>query len=89
MRRVVLNRNKLKLWDIKKYHEKYGLADKYKLTEDAPRLFNIDGAYVEIGTMLRAVVNKKDYCLVYSWVNKVLAKPPIEPPFIEFILKRK
>ena len=56
--KILLDREKIKKVDLKKYYDKYS-GNGYKILKGAPMIINIEGTYVYINDLPKAVHNKK------------------------------
>ena len=85
MRKILLYKNKLKIYDRSTYYKLYsGKSNNYAMLKGAPLLLNIDGTLVDIKSISNAVVNKKDLAKVEKYIANVYSV--IEPANIKFRL---
>lgn len=78
MRKILLYKNKLKIYDRSTYYKLYsGKSNNYAMIKGTPLLLNIDGALVDIKSMYNAVVNNRDLPKVEKYVANVYSV--IEP----------
>ena len=85
MRKILLYKNKLKIYDRDVYYKLYsGKSNNYAMIKGTPLLLNINGSLVDIKSLSNAVVHKKDLAKVNEYVANVYSV--IEPENIKFIL---
>lgn len=85
MRKILLYKNKLKIYDRDTYYKLYGgKSNNYVVARGAPLLLNIDGYLVDIKSLSNAVVNNRDLPKVEKYVANVYSV--VEPANIKFRL---
>lgn len=86
MRKILLYRNKLKIYDRAEYYNLYsGKSNNYtNMVKGTPLVLNIHGALVDIKSLSNAVVNKRDLPRVEKYIYNVYSV--VEPENIKFIL---
>lgn len=73
MRKILLYKNKLKIYDRSTYYKLYsGKSNNYtNMVKGTPLLLNINGSLVEIKSISNAVVHKKDLAKVNEYISNV------------------
>lgn len=89
MRKILLYRSKLKIYDRDVYYKLYsGKSNNYtNMIKGTPILLNISGTLVDVKSIPNAVVRKKDLPKVNEYVSNVYSV--IEPENIKFIFREE
>lgn len=83
MRTIILNKDKSKFIDIKKFYEKYDRGTRaYTMLQGTPIIMNIDGRYIELNDLYNLVYKPEDKPTIISYIRAI--KQVEIPPEVEF-----